>query len=125
MNFTSLTDLPKFQRNVDYYIPSVLEIDAMEKDMYPSDKIEYRQMLDFYAKIMNYDCLKARFLTAKAFAIIAAGGLLSDYMNEIEEDNVEFKSEEEVSQFANIFCESLVNIRKASLLRSIILLRLF
>ena len=96
-------DLPKFQRNVDYYIPSVLEIEAMEKDMYPSDKIEYRQMLDFYANRMSYDCSKARYLTAKAFAIISAGGLLSDYMNEIEEDNVEFKSEEDASQFANIY----------------------
>ena len=95
--------LPNIQRNVDYYIPSVSEIEALERDRYPSDRIEYRQMLDFYVNRMNYDYSQAIYLTIKAFAVISAGGLLSDYMTEIKEDNVEFKSEDEVSEFANIY----------------------
>ena len=96
-------NLSKIQRNVDYYIPSVKEIEALERDMFPSDKKEYRELFDFYVNWMNYDYYKARVLTVKAFAVISAGGMLSDYMKEIEENNVIFDSDKDASEFTNIY----------------------
>lgn len=90
------------QRNVPYYIPTKQEINEYSQHGYPVSNSAYRELYEFYAGRMKLDQETCEKLTMSAFGVFSGGGMLSDYMEELNERELVFGSDRQVREFANI-----------------------
>ena len=88
------------QRDIDYYIPTVKEIISYAEDGYPSCEDAYAALFDFYHGSMHVDDELCEYLCLHAFCVFSSGGMLSDYMDIVNEKDVTFDSDKQVERFA-------------------------
>lgn len=90
------------QRDVDYYVPTIKEIISYAEDGYPSCEEAYAELFGFYYKQMHVDDEKCEYLCLQAFRVFTTGGMISDYIDLVNEMNIIFDSDEQVEQFASL-----------------------
>lgn len=92
----------KWQREVDYYIPTMKEIISYAKDGYPSCEQAYMDLYDFFYHDLKQEDEECEKLCLLAFRTFTSGEMMSDYMEILTSENIEFASEKQVQKFASI-----------------------
>jgi len=97
-------DIQTYQRNVPYYVPTTEDIDAFLEDFYPSNENAYQQLYAFYKemKIPEHVCWQ---LCIQAYHVFSHGGMLSDYMDIVNDLEVVFPTQKAGEKFARIVME--------------------
>ncbi len=95
----------KRQRDVEYYIPTLLEIISYAEDGYPSAEEAYRNLFAFFRDEMGQSDEMCDELCTVAYGEFAAGGMPSDFMDEINARDIVFDSQRQAEQFFNILMQ--------------------
>ncbi|MCD8230227.1 MAG: SEC-C domain-containing protein [Clostridiales bacterium] len=95
----------KRQRDVEYYIPSLLEIISYAEDGYPSAEEAYRNLFAFLRDEMGQGDEVCDELCVEAFRVFSIGGMPSDFMDEINARDIVFDSQRQAEQFFNILMQ--------------------
>lgn len=94
------------QREVAYYIPSEEEIHDYAKNAYPSKDSVYRKLKGFLTEELKCEESEADYLCREIYReITMRGGSLSDIADMLCEEEIEFQSDEQFAQFANMVME--------------------
>lgn len=99
------------QRDIDYYIPTVKEIISYSEDEYLSCEDAYVALYNFFNESMNMQEDLCDILCMQAFRVFTTGGMLSDYMDIVNELNVVFESDKQVKRFASLVMQVNNNTR--------------
>ena len=94
--------LEEYQRDVPWYIPSKEEILDYSVNGYPSSDEAYRKLSDFYGRELKLNASDCGDLCSKAFRIFSTKGMLSDYMEYINEKDIVFDTTEQGERFVRL-----------------------
>ena len=103
--------LEERQRKVPYYIPSESEILDYAVNGYPASDPVYRRLYDFFEKEMGVEGPVCRHYCLKAYNVFSMGGMLSDYMEFLNDNGFVFKSDRQAERFAGLIMELNNNTR--------------
>ena len=91
------------QRDVECYIPTEEEIISYGSHSYPDCEKSYVRFWEFLHKKMKLTEMMCDDLCMEAFRTLTTGGLLSDYMDILNEEEIVFESDAQVNEFAQLF----------------------
>ncbi len=94
--------LEKRQREVPYYIPSGKEIQAFAEDVVAASGDAYEELQAFFHENMHLPWEIVELLSYGAFQTFSTGGMPSDYFELLDENGVEFDSEEQAQQLVSL-----------------------
>jgi len=104
-------ELEKRQRQVPYYIPSESEILDYAINGYPASDPVYCRLYSFFEKDMGLGMPDCRDYCVKAYYVFSMGGMLSDYMEFLNERELVFRSDKQARKFAGLVMELNNNTR--------------
>ncbi len=103
--------LEKQQRDVDYYIPTMTEMIAYWEDGYPTCEKAYSKLYEFFCEKMHLSDEVCDNLCLQAFYTFATGGMLSDFMDILNEKEIVFEKEELGYEFSSLMMQVNNNTR--------------
>lgn len=93
------------QRDVPYYLPGEKEIREYAANGYPVSEAAYRKLCSFFREELKLESDLCDELCRDAFGLFSGGGMVSDYVDELEERGIIFSSERQVDLFAKMIMD--------------------
>lgn len=97
--------LEERQRKIDFYIPTEQEIITVARKGYLPLERSYKALHDFYIKKLKLSPELSRYYCKRAFDVFSMGGMLSDYLDILNETGIEFASENQVREFTGLMMD--------------------
>ena len=97
--------IESLQRDVPYYLPGEKEIQEYAVNGYPVSEAAYRKLSSFFREELKLESNLCNELCRNAFGLFSGGGMVSDYVDELEERGIAFSSEHQVNLFAKIIID--------------------
>ncbi len=102
------------QRSVEYYIPSYEEIISYSTEDYPACDDSYKKVYQFFLNEMGLKSDVCEYLCIQAFQVFLNDGMLSEFMDIVNEEEIIFPSMEKTQVFASLIMQAANDTRRYS-----------
>ena len=93
------------QRDVAFYLPGETEIRELPANGYPASNPSYKKLFRFLQNDLKLEAELSEELCRYAFMVFSGGGMLSDYMEELNSRGIEFSAKGQIESFAKIIMD--------------------